>query len=407
MLAACNRATCSVLLAISVALFFCPSHGWAQAQYETEYFVVPAFSTSENDGQSGGLIFPFLITDPDGELRSLVAPMFVQNSIVGASGSINVYAYGRRGQQLRFIGAYREEIERKLSLTYSDPAFGYGRFSLSFGAEFFKNATKRFFGFTQDSDDDDETNYTGREIRANWKLGLWLNEVTLASLSQRYRDVEVQPGADDVDEPFTLDVFPGVPGGDRTRVLGNRFTFNYDTRNSLVTPTDGTRVMGYAELIHNFNNDANPVFFKYEVEALKLFPSPSKRVVFVVRGDLQLAFGDEIPFYERSSLGGQNNLRGYGEDRFIDKKLLVFNVEQRIHAFRTRFLNVIADFEVAPFLDTGRVFNTFDDMQLFEDFELTPGVGFRGLVRPNLVGRVDYGYSDEGGAVYAGLDYPF
>ena len=149
------------------------------------------------------------------------------------------------------------------------------------------------------------------------------------------------------------------------------------------------------------------MFFKYEVEALKLFPSPSKRVVFVVRGDLQLAFGDEIPFYERSSLGGQNNLRGYGEDRFIDKKLLVFNVEQRIHAFRTRFLNVIADFEIAPFLDTGRVFNTFDDMQLFDNFELTPGVGFRGLVRPNLVGRVDYGYSDEGGAVYAGLDYPF
>ena len=26
---------------------------------------------------------------------------------------------------------------------------------------------------------------------------------------------------------------------------------------------------------------------------------------------------------------------------------------------------------------------------------------------PNVVGRVDYGYSKEGGAVFAGLDYPF
>jgi len=67
----------------------------------------------------------------------------------------------------------------------------------------------------------------------------------------------------------------------------------------------------------------------------------------------------------------------------------------------------MADFEIAPFLDAGRVFNTFNDLQLFSNFEVTPGVGFRGLIRPNVVGRVDYGWSNEGGAVFAGLDYPF
>jgi hypothetical protein len=34
-------------------------------------------------------------------------------------------------------------------------------------------------------------------------------------------------------------------------------------------------------------------------------------------------------------------------------------------------------------------------------------VGFRGIIRPGTVGRIDYGYSREGGAVFAGLDYPF
>ncbi len=234
---------------------------------------------------------------------------------------------------------------------------------------------------------------------------MYLNPVTQLAVGQRFRDVTVQPGV--TDEPFTLTRFPGVDGGQGVFIIGHRATFLYDTRNNLFTPTDGMRVMAYAELNQNLDNKKNPLYYRYELEVKKLFPSPTKRVIFVVRGDLQATFGEQVPFYERSSLGGANNLRGYGDDRFIDKQLIAFNVEQRIHVFRARIFNVTADFEVAPFVDVGRVFNTFDGLQLFKDFEVTPGVGVRGLVRPSLVGRIDYGYSSEGGAVFAGLDYPF
>ena len=117
-------------------------------------------------------------------------------------------------------------------------------------------------------------------------------------------------------------------------------------------------------------------------------------------------FGHQVPFYERSSLGGQNNLRGYGVDRFIDDNLVVLNIEERIHVMRTRIFNVAAEFEIAPFVDMGKVFNTFKKRQL-QDYVVTPGIGFRAMVRPSVVGRVDYGYSSEGGAVFAGLDFPF
>ena len=162
----------------------------------------------------------------------------------------------------------------------------------------------------------------------------------------------------------------------------------------------------YAELNQNLQNGDNPVFYRYALEMKKLFPSESKRLILVVRGNVQTTFGRQVPFYERSSLGGQNNLRGYGVDRFIDDQLLALNIEQRIHVMRTRITNVIADFEVAPFVDIGKVFNTFRKHQ-FRDYVVTPGIGFRGIVRPNVVGRVDYGYSSEGGAVFAGLDFPF
>jgi outer membrane protein assembly factor BamA len=203
-----------------------------------------------------------------------------------------------------------------------------------------------------------------------------------------------------------MDKFPTVSGMEGAAIYGHRATFHYDTRDNLVSPTVGTQVMAYAELNQNFRNGENPVYSRFELEAKKLFPSESKQMILVVRADLQTTFGFEVPFYERSSLGGQNNLRGYGVDRFIDDHMIVFNVEQRIHVMRTRVANVMAEFEIAPFVDMGKVFNTFKDRQL-RGYKVTPGIGFRGLVRPGVVGRVDYGYSDEGGAVFAGLDYPF
>jgi hypothetical protein len=35
------------------------------------------------------------------------------------------------------------------------------------------------------------------------------------------------------------------------------------------------------------------------------------------------------------------------------------------------------------------------------------GIGFRGVTRPSVVGRVDIGYGSEGLAVFTGLNYPF
>jgi len=131
-----------------------PDCAWADVQY----FPIPAVSTSKNDGNDTGLIFPILITDPDGELKYLVAPMFVQNSIVGSRGSINLFRYEPGGREIRFIGSFTERIERKVVFSYADPAFSQGRYSLNFGAPFFKHATSRFFGLGEATSEFEQTN---------------------------------------------------------------------------------------------------------------------------------------------------------------------------------------------------------------------------------------------------------
>jgi len=391
------------VLVVCVCLVeFCPPDC---AQGDTQIFPVPSVSTSKNDGSDAGLIVPILISDPDGELKYLMAPMLIQNSIVGTRGAFNLFRYEPGGREMRFIASLAERIERRLLFSYTDPAFSNGRYSLNFGGTFFKNATARFFGLGQTTLEEDESNYTARELRANWRFGLHVNEVTQVSIGQRVRQMSLQQGATAL--PSTLVEFPTVEGVQgETLVIGNRATFYYDTRNSLVTPTEGMAITAYAELIYNVHNSDHPVFSHYELEVKRLFPSESKRAILVVRADLQATLGSQVPFFEQSSLGGQNNLRGFGVDRYIDKHLVALSVEERIHIMRTKVAGVTADLELAPFVDSGQVFNSFSDLS-FKDYRITPGVGLRGIVRPNVVGRLDYGYSREGGAIFAGLDFPY
>ena len=391
----------AVLVFLAACVIARPEHAGADVQY----FPIPAVSTSKNDGNDVGLIVPILKTDSDGELKNLVAPMLIHNSIVGMRGAINLFHYEPGGREIRLIASAAEKIERRLTFSYTDPAFSQGRYSLSFGASYFKNATSRFFGLGQESLESAETNYTDVETRANWRFGVHVNEVTQISIGQRFRQVSLATGATVL--PFTGDEFPTVDGVQgTTMIFGNRATFYYDTRNNLISPTDGMAVMAYAELNQNIRNGDHPIYSRYELEVKKLFPSESKRAILIVRANLQATIGDQVPFFEQSSLGGQNNLRGFGVDRFIDKNLVALSIEERIHLVRTKIAGTTADFEIAPFLDTGQVFNDYRDVT-FRNYRMTPGIGFRGIVRPNVVGRVDYGYSREGGAIFAGLDFPY
>jgi outer membrane protein assembly factor BamA len=377
----------------------------APALADVSYFPIPTASTTRNDGNDAGLIVPILVTDESGELKYIHAPMLIRNSIVGVRGTYNLFKYDEGGRQTRFQASLTEQIERKLVFSYLDPALSDGRYALNIGASFFKNATSRLWGISQQTVEEDETNYTAREVRANWKFGAYLNEVTQVAVGQRYREVRIQRGGA-TELPYSLERFSNLNGMQGAAIYGHRITFHYDTRDNLISPTVGTQITAYAELNQNFRNGTNPVYSRTELEIKKLFPSESKKMILVVRGDIQTTHGFQVPFYERSSLGGQNNLRGYGVDRFIDDHLVVLNIEQRIHVMRARVTNVMAEFEIAPFVDMGKTFNTFKKRQ-FKDYEITPGIGFRALIRPGTVGRIDWGYSKEGGAVFAGLDYPF
>jgi hypothetical protein len=121
----------------------------------------------------------------------------------------------------------------------------------------------------------------------------------------------------------------------------------------------------------------------------------------------------EVPFWALSSLGGgvsqtggEQPLRGYGEGRFYDRNSFSTSVELRRTVLSFDAVSTRVDVELAPFVDIGRVFAR-TNTDPFEQLHHVFGMGFRGIAKPFVVGKVDIGYGSEGVAVFTGLNYPF
>jgi len=113
----------------------------------------------------------------------------------------------------------------------------------------------------------------------------------------------------------------------------------------------------------------------------------------------------DAAFYRQRPLGGAFLLRGFTEDRFMDRQAWEAEVEQRITVFQTHIFGVTAGWRVDPFVAAGQVVVPF--AQAFSRPQVAAGVGFRAFVHPNVLGRVDFAAGGEGLKAYVELGYPY
>jgi outer membrane protein assembly factor BamA len=188
-------------------------------------------------------------------------------------------------------------------------------------------------------------------------------------------------------------------------VHGEQFSVAYDDRDSPTITTHGTLGAAHVEIVDRALGSSES-YVKYGFELRRFIPF-RERFVLAIHSVLDfLSQSDQAPFYERNAIGGVKSLRGFGDDRFVDANRFFTSIELRTLAFRRQLFDVMTELEVAPFIDAGEVFpagRTFP----FESLHYVGGLGFRGVVRPQVVGFVDIGYGSDGPAVFTGLDYPF
>jgi len=372
---------------------------------EISFIPLPAFDTDPNAGETFGVLPVILFRDQANQVRSILAPSVTYNAVRGYTGTFRYFDYPSPAERLEVVAGYSQRIERKLDLHYRNLGLFAGRFHADLQLLHDRDASIRFFGLGADSRVEDETNMTLEVTGLYAIFGVNITPTARLSLGETFQRFNVVQGG----VPglrFTGDVFPDLPGVNGATVHAQRIALIYDDRDSLTTPTRGLLVSLFAEASSELlGSEAD--YIKSGIEAVYLRPVGTPRAIFVARGLLEAVSGDrDTPFEVLPTLGGFNTLRGFGQNRFFGDARVVLNLETRFRVLKLPLFGVTAEFEVTPFVDVGKVFNTIDQL-LSAPFEVTPGVGFRGLTPPSVVGHIDVGLSREGIAIFVGLDYPF
>ena len=375
----------------------------ATSRAEVSFLPLPVFDTSRNGGNEYGFMPVWLLKEQSEYVYAIIAPSVIYNGNTGYNFTFRYLGFPTVDRNYRIFVNQSSKVDHEVTFEYWDRKFLGGRFRLTGRATFFRDSTFRFYGLGPKSRDVDETDYSNMEFAPEIKLGYYLPHNLELSYGERVRWVTIRRGTV-ASLPYINELFPKLEGKNGGAVQEHRVTLTYDTRDDEVMPCKGWLVSGYGELINGYTGGR--LFTRAGFDAKRYIPSAGKRFVTVLKLSLQATGGAHVPFYEQASLGGENTLRGLGGFRYRDDNMALLNIEERIRLFRLHIFGVWSEWEAAPFVDAGKVFGSFRK-DILEEIQVNPGVGFRAIVQPNVVGRVDIGYGHSGPAAFVGLDFPF
>jgi outer membrane protein assembly factor BamA len=406
-----------MVIASLIALFLGQAAGPLQekedgppAKQGTSFYPMPAFSSDKNSGLTWGLLGAAMFTNEEGIQDGLFTAMIAHQHLAGWNGELS-YRYLPNPGAVMGVEAYQaERIESTVHLFFEDP-----RWKDLYHArlEFLEHRTgsDHFFGRGDDPPHRDESVRTSNEYRAEARFGPRLTEIWDVEGTFRWRHFRVGDSLI-TDLPQMTELYPNEPGIEGGQVFAAGIRIVGDSRNSVTTPTIGTYAVVYFENVHDVAPGGTHPFWNCGASQTTLWPMDEDNAfVTVVNSALQFSVGDTLPFWELPTLGGPDTLRSYNGGRFTNKYSILVNLEERIRVMKASLFGVSGEIQVAPFFDAGKVYDSADDLVgrgLLQSFHYSTGIGFRGVVPPSFVGRLDIGFGGrEGVGLTIGLDYPF
>ena len=385
----------------------------------TSFIPIPEIITDPNEGNTFGLLGVVLFLDQKDEIRYMLAPDLQYNRTKGVFPTFRLFGYPTPLRRYSILIGKSTTRDEDYELEFSDRGYWEGRAFILASFVHERDSTDRFFGFGDDSRSTPrcepergcvggESNYTGRNTVAQATPGVWLLPNVNLSYRMRIRRFAVERGQ-----------VSGLPFiGDRYSKARDRGLFEpalhwahqvaltYDSRDSFDIPTHGALALAYVEMADR-RLGSSTSFVKFGAEWRDFIPLRQGNPILALHALANYTSGDlKTPFWEQSSLGGRRTLRGFGSDRFIDFNRSLGAAELRTRVWQRKLFGVNAELELAPFAEAGQVFRRVTDSPV-SDLHFVYGLGFRGVVRPQIVGFVDVGRGSEGTAIFTGVDYPF
>jgi len=246
------------------------------------------------------------------------------------------------------------------------------------------------YGVGNQSSAADRTSYSYDDFTsdgsATFQPGRWLR----LGATGGYLHPHTGPGSDDlppISESLASNSLPGFEEDTHYLRIG---LFGYvDSRDSLTGPRSGhlygVRYREYWDV-----GRKTFAFRQSEFEFQQYVPYFNRSRVIAIRGAAVLSYpkGDnEVPLYLQPTLGGNDDLRGYGNYRFRDAHSFLLSAEHRWH--------VSSLLDMAAFVDGGKVVPLKRDVHP-GSLHYSGGVGFRVRLGAAVVNRIDLAGSSEG-----------
>ena len=185
--------------------------------------------------------------------------------------------------------------------------------------------------------------------------------------------------------------------------VGGRASLSLKTLDSALNPRRGVRWVSDAVYRAGVSEGAANYLRLGSDLAFFISPSEAPQATLGFRAGGSHIVG-EFPFFDASSIGASNNLRGYRNKRFAGRSAAWANAEARIKLFNVSTYLAVGDLGVLGFVDTGRVWTDAESSGVWHS-------GYGGGLWFNfadaLVFQATVGFSDEGRNELIGFGFQF
>ncbi len=294
--------------------------------------LTPSIGANPDDGLKLGLKNTFTI-------NSLNKNPFSQRHTVTAS-----YFFATQGYDIRYDGEF---------------ANVFGNWNLGIeGVYTSPNFAINFFGFgNQSINNDDDVDFDFNRVRIlNIKAApklIWRGKRgAYFSIGGSFESIEVENTAD----RFIATTAAGVPDTvfENQSFAGAEMTYGYQNFNDSTNPNLGMAfeiTSGYKSNLDNSNN------YGYLIPTLRFTSKIDHKgvVVFATKFRGHFNFGNGFEFYQGASIGGNNGLRGFREQRFVGKSSYYQNTDIRFNIAKFKTGLFPLKFGIYGGFDYGRV----------------------------------------------------
>jgi Omp85 superfamily domain len=289
------------------------------------------------------------------------------------------------------VGAYSTQKYSRIGAGLNIYHLGGAPLSVSVRGQHYEFPQQDFFGFGQDSAENNRTDYLLRSTDASadvqWK------PIPLIDVAGgvAYLTPTIAPGTDSrfpsTDRLFNPTTIPGYQ--QQPDFLRGDASVALDWLDNPLHPHSGGR---YGVQLSDYRDqDLNTYDFRrVSIDLQQYVPIPNRYRTIALHAAAVFtdpASGQQVPFYFEPTLGGAQALRGFREFRFQDRNSILLTAEYRWEAWWA--------LDGALFVDAGQVANRRQDFTL-RDFDASYGFGLRFHSNRAFVARLDLAFSREG-----------